>query len=166
MTKRKDLLITHDLIVEIETKLRQSEGENYKGLLSVSCYLVNLYFENYLERVNEYSFFVNYKALEMSVDLMQWLGEHYHEQIKPKFDFKKSIQQANHILNPIRKKLLFIWQVDNLKIHLQDKQYQLLTKEEDQRLEFYIQMLQDLIVRYPEYSNNQEKEFKKDIGLE
>lgn len=157
--------ITSKLITELENKLKQDLKENYKGLWSVAICLVNRYF-SYHNNPEEYMYFTDYKMLTLAVELMVWLSENRINKTGKKFNFEKILRQAEENLQYIKVRIYNRWINNDLRDLLSKAQLKQIYNTDDERLKYYIEMLQDLIEKFPKPSAKENWEFKEIIHLE
>ena len=155
--------ITSQLIKELENKLRRELKDNYMGLWSVAVCLVNKYFEYH--PIEEYSYFTDYKQLILSIELLYWLGNNQFEGNNIKFNFEKILKKAERILEETKVKIYNRWINNDLKKVLSNAQLKYISNPKDIRTKYLINMLEDLIAKFPKYNGKNDWEFKEAIGL-
>lgn len=167
MKNTKEIKFTPILIKELGLKLKNKMRENYRGILSISIALVNEYFINN-PFPNDYLYFQDYKAMMLSIDLMQWLGENLNHYKGKKFNLTILIQKYESELKTTKLKLYELWSKNKLESELDRaivKTLNIKRKSSDMQLTHYIEMLEDLIIKYPTFNKNEIYYFKEDIGL-
>jgi len=168
MKKKKEKIeVTYKLINQIKDKLKVKKG--YKGLLSIATYLITMYFEDYYKK-EEYEYFTEYKITILILNLMKWLAiaDNPHQFGHKKFDFRKYLREGDKELESIKKGVFSMWQNDILGKKLEKMIPRLLNatdRVEEWKLQLYVEMLEDLLDKYPIYLLEEEVNFKKDIEL-
>lgn len=168
MNKNKELTMTSDLIKQVIDKIRKDEKENYQGLFSVSKYLANLYFSINTEE-KEFEYFIYYKQTSLYVDILEWLGNEIDPKGHSKLNFKKLLNKYDEDIKKIKEKICELWTKNELENELKKYQKQIYAKPEESFIgmnrKYYREMIEDLLVLFPEYEAILVKEFKEEIRL-
>lgn len=162
-----DNILTQNSLNKMKQKLRLELGKDYKGWLSIGERLVNYYFV--LHPQNEYSYFMDYKTLEIFITIWDWVSSHGNSIDNTQINIDKILSGLEEkILKPIRIELYHKWMDNKLEKELEEAQVKIANTEDKffkSRYELYYKMLVDLIDRYPKFRTEDIPNFKRDINL-
>lgn len=160
--KNKKIKLNSQLIIELEKNLSQELKENYKGLWSISIRLVNKYFYNIDSK--DYMYFKDYKALRLAIELMVFLSKNIPDWKDKNFNYTEILKETEKELKPIKTKIYNRW-INNDLNKLIFNAILKYTMKPNIRLKYKIQMLEDLVEKFPKYNGKNDWDFKEVLGL-
>lgn len=169
LSKIEELQLTHNAFEQLQHKLRQTQGEKFKGISSIAEYLVNYYFTFYYNVIHpsEYEYFSHYKMAILFVEVRHWLS-HSKEMRLRGVKIKKLLTKAEEKLQEEREELYTLWINNQLDKESKVLKWNIENAENSYYKHCYTlknKMVEDLIKYYPEFDENKIVDFKKDIGL-
>ncbi len=147
------------LLKLVEYKLKMTEGENYRGLVSIAVCLVSLYFKEYIICSKECVYIQDKKRLLMEMDFLYYLKDNYHK-LSCLFDFEENYKKTDGELNPLRKRLLYEWIGGKFGNKLER-----FDKIGYENLSLGHQYLYTLMRDFPVFKKSLVGDFKREVGL-
>jgi len=157
----------HEHLLKLETKLRDKQGDNYQGFVSLVDELANTYINTcHYSRENEYFGYKRY--LSLSTHLLGWLLQNYRQYKRP-FNIKRTMAVIDGQLRKEKVKIFHKWVGNQLigeqKVLESKKIDEIKFEDIKENKLFYTKMYYNLIKTVNSHSGKKMKTVKEELGL-
>ncbi|MHA1437887.1 MAG: hypothetical protein ACTSPD_09950 [Promethearchaeota archaeon] len=147
-----------------QAELRKLQKKLQQEKKNITIELINYYFAKY-HVTNECSYIRAKKAGLVWVDLLNWFGKNYFQQIE-RFNFKEAIKRANKDLEKLRTNLYMQWERGEFKEEIKALDIKRAKLEKKGKELSYIQELKyEFLVEYQNYRQENKIYIKRDLGI-